>query len=78
MESVTLGIRIPKELKLRFDQYCDSRGMKKNFLLAKIIEEKLLEFTEDEDDLVLAEKRLEEPRVDEREIRQLLRRKTTR
>ncbi len=53
-ENVSLGIRIPKKLKSMFDRYCDTHGIRKNYLLTKIIEEKLIELREDEEDLALA------------------------
>ena len=50
MESkgIPIGIRISEKTKERFDEYCDKYGIKKSFLLDKIIEEKLLELEEDE------------------------------
>ncbi len=53
-ENVSVGIRIPKKLKNMFDRYCDTHGIRKNYLLTKIIEEKMLELKEDEEDLTLA------------------------
>ncbi|MDD2717336.1 MAG: hypothetical protein PHW04_15715 [Candidatus Wallbacteria bacterium] len=75
MDSVTIGIRIPRELKLMFDQYCDSHGMKKNFLLARIIEEKISELIEDEEDLALAEKRLKDETIGASEVKKFIKRR---
>jgi len=63
IKSSPLGIRIPDDIKKRFDDYCDSRGLKKNYLLSKMIEEKLAEFEEDEEDLKLAEQRIAENKI---------------
>jgi predicted DNA-binding protein len=46
--SSPVGIRIPKDIKRKFNEYCDKRGLRKSYLLSKIIEEKLLELEEDE------------------------------
>ena len=46
--SSPVGIRIPKDIKRKFNEYCDKKGLRKSYLLSKIIEEKLLEFEEDE------------------------------
>jgi predicted DNA-binding protein len=59
----TIGVRIPEEIKRRFDKYCDSKGLKKSYLLSRIIEEKLMEFEEDEADLRLADQRIEDERI---------------
>jgi len=58
-----VGVRIPEETKRRFDEYCNLKGLKKSYLLSRIIEEKLMEFEEDEADLSLAEQRIEEERI---------------
>lgn len=58
-----IGVRIPKEIKRRFDEYCDVKGLKKSYLLSRIIEEKLVEFEEDEADLRLAQQRIEDERI---------------
>jgi len=61
--SSPVGIRIPKDIKRKFNEYCDKKGLRKSYLLSKIIEEKLLEFEEDEMDLKLAEERIGEERI---------------
>ncbi|PIU28312.1 MAG: hypothetical protein COT09_05280 [Candidatus Hydromicrobium americanum] len=61
--SSPVGVRIPKDIKRKFDEYCDRKGLRKSYLLGKIIEEKLLELEEDEMDLKLVEERMEEERI---------------
>ena len=67
MKNVTgsspVGVRISKDIKKKFDEYCDRKGLRKSYLLSKIIEEKLLELEEDEMDLELAEERMGEERI---------------
>lgn len=53
-EKVPVGIRISEKVKNRFDTYCDSRGIKKSFLLSNILEEKMKELEEGETDLKIA------------------------
>jgi predicted DNA-binding protein len=66
MESkgIPIGIRISEKTKERFDEYCDKYGIKKSFLLDKIIEEKLLELEEDEEDLKTALERISDETTD--------------
>ena len=63
IESKPVGIRISSDVKKRFDEYCEKRGLKKSFLLSKIIEEKMSEFEENEMDLKLAEERTGEKSI---------------
>ena len=62
-KSIPIGVRISDDIKKRFDNYCDSKGLKKNYLLSKMIEEKLIEFEEDEEDLKLSEQRVAEEKI---------------
>jgi predicted DNA-binding protein len=57
-KNISVGIRVPKYVKDRFDNYCDAHGIKKNYLLSNIIEEKITELEEDEKDLKIALERI--------------------
>ena len=63
VKSKPVGIRVSSDIKKRFDEYCEKRGLKKSFLLSKIIEEKISEFEENEMDLELAEERTGEKSI---------------
>ncbi len=43
-DKVVIGIRIPIDLKKKFDLFCESHGYKKSFIMEKIIREKLDEY----------------------------------
>ncbi|MCL4378328.1 MAG: hypothetical protein M1409_08130 [Actinobacteria bacterium] len=59
-KNIPIGVRISEKVKLKFDKYCDTHGMKKSFLLNNLIEEKIVELEEDEEDLKIALSRLED------------------
>lgn len=61
--STPIGVRIPKDIKRRFDEYCDRKGLKKSYFLSRIIEEKVAELEEDEMDLELVKERMGEERI---------------
>lgn len=71
-KSSPIGVRIPDNIKKRFDNYCDLKGLKKNYLLSKIIEEKITEFEEDEEDVKLAEQRITEEKISLQEFNKYL------
>lgn len=57
---VLLGTRVPLPLKERLSRYCLSHGIKMSFFVAEAIKEKLLEISEDKEDLLTAQERLQE------------------
>jgi len=67
-KNVPIGIRISEKVKERFDKYCDTYGVKKSFLLSNIIEEKLAELEEDEEDLRVAVSRLDDDTISLEEL----------
>ena len=61
-EQVLLGARIPAELKQRLNRYCLAHGIKMNYLITEAIKEKLLEISQDNEDLLTAEGRMKNPK----------------
>ena len=57
---VLLGTRVPLTLKERLSRYCLSHGVKINYFVAEAIKERLLEISEDREDLLIAQERLKE------------------
>ena len=57
---VLLGTRVPLTLKERLSRYCLSHGVKMNYFVAEAIKERLLEISEDKEDLLVAQERLKE------------------
>ncbi len=57
---VLLGTRVPLPLKERLSQYCLSHGIKMSYFVAEAIKERLLEISEDKEDLLTAQERLKE------------------
>ena len=57
---VLLGTRVPSSLKERLCLYCLSHGIKMNYFVAEAIKERLLEISEDKEDLMSAQNRLKE------------------
>ena len=57
---VLLGARVPLPLKERLSRYCLSHGVKMSYFVAEAIKERLLEISEDNEDLLTAEERLKE------------------
>ena len=57
---VLLGARVPLPLKERLSQYCLSQGVKMSYFVAEAIKERLLEISEDKEDLLTVQKRLKE------------------
>ena len=55
---VLLGARVPSSLKERLSRYCMSHGIKMNYFVAEAIKERLLEISEDKEDLISAQDRL--------------------
>lgn len=61
-EQVLLGARIPVDLKQRLNRYCLAHGIKMNYLITEAIKEKLLEISQDNEDLQAAEERMKNPK----------------
>ncbi len=57
---VLLGARVPLPLKERLSQYCLSHGIKMSYFVAEAIKERLLEISEDKEDLLTTQERLKE------------------
>ncbi|MDP2927693.1 MAG: hypothetical protein Q8N80_02700 [Candidatus Omnitrophota bacterium] len=57
---VLLGTRVPLPLKERLSRYCLSHGVKMSYFVAEAIKERLLEISEDKEDLLTAQERLKE------------------
>lgn len=57
---VLLGMRVPVSLKERLTRYCLSHGIKMNYFVAEAIKERLLEISEDNEDLLIAKDRLKD------------------
>ena len=57
---VLLGTRVPLPLKERLSRYCLSHGVKMSYFVAEAIKERLLEISEDREDLLIAQERLKE------------------
>ena len=57
---VLLGTRVPLPLKERLSRYCLSHGVKMSYFVAEAIKERLLEISEDKEDLLTAQERLRE------------------
>lgn len=53
-----LGARVPSSLKEKLTRYCLSHGVKMSYFVAEAIKERLLEISEDNEDLREAEERL--------------------
>ncbi len=61
-EQVLLGARIPIDLKQRLTKYCLAHGIKMNYLITEAIKEKLLEISQDNEDLLATEERMKNPK----------------
>lgn len=61
-EQVLLGARIPADLKQKLAKYCLDHGIKMNYLVTEAIKEKLLEISEDNEDLLVAKERMSNPK----------------
>ncbi len=57
---VLLGARVPLPLKERLSRYCLSHGVKMSYFVAEAIKERLLEISEDKEDLLIAQERLKD------------------
>jgi len=57
---VLLGTRVPLTLKERLSRYCLSHGVKMSYFVAEAIKERLLEISEDKEDLLIAQDRLKD------------------
>ena len=55
---VLLGARVPSSLKEKLSRYCLFHGIKMNYFVAEAIKERLLEISEDREDLRSAQGRL--------------------
>lgn len=55
---VFFGTRIPMDLKKKVSHFCQSHGIKINYLITQAIQEKLGHLAEDEADIALAKERL--------------------
>ena len=55
---VLLGMRVPVSLKERLARYCFSHGIKMNYFVTEAIKDRLLEISEDNEDLLIAKDRL--------------------
>ena len=70
---VLLGTRVPFSLKERLSRYCLSHGIKMNYFVAEAIKERLLEISEDKEDLHSAQDRLKEAKfISQREMSKYL------
>ena len=66
---VLLGTRVPSSLKEKLSRYCLSHGIKMNYFVAEAIKERLLEISEDKEDLIVAHDRLKEAKfISQREM----------
>lgn len=59
---VLLGARIPVDLKQKLNRYCLTHGIKMNYLITEAIKEKLLEISQDHEDLLAAVGRMKSPK----------------
>lgn len=57
---VSLGARIPADLKKKLANYCDRNGIKLQFFVTQAIKEKLSESEEERIDLLMAQERLKD------------------
>lgn len=57
---VLLGTRVPLPLKERLSRYCLSHGVKMSYFVAEAIKERLLEISEEREDLLIAQDRLKD------------------
>lgn len=57
---VLLGTRVPLPLKERLSRYCLSHGIKMSYFVAEAIKERLLEISEDKEDLLIVQERLKD------------------
>lgn len=66
---VLLGARVPLPLKERLSRYCLSHGVKMSYFVAEAIKERLLEISEEREDLLIAQDRLKEAKfISQQEI----------
>ncbi len=57
---VLLGTRVPLPLKERLSRYCLSHGIKISYFVAEAIKERLLQISEDREDLLIVQDRLKD------------------
>jgi predicted DNA-binding protein len=57
---VLLGTRVPLSVKEKLARYCIAHGIKMNYFVTEAIKERLLEVSEDKEDLLIAKDRLKD------------------
>ena len=58
---VSLGARVPSELKRKISTYCDRNGIKLQFFVTEAIQDKLTDLEHDELDNKIVDERLKNP-----------------
>lgn len=57
---VLLGTRVPLSVKEKLARYCIANGIKMSYFVTEAIKERLLEVSEDKEDMLIAKDRLKD------------------
>ncbi|MCD6422848.1 MAG: hypothetical protein J7L42_01860 [Elusimicrobia bacterium] len=71
-KNVLVGMRLPVDLVTELKNFCKAHCLRMNQFVSKIVQDRLIELKEEEEDIALFESRQNEPTFSEKEWNKIL------